>query len=248
MEFERAAPPPPPPSAEATADIESAILKRIAEGLFDDPPRFSSSAAPGALKKNSKETTEIDDRAPEKGLGELYEREYLEEAARRKAAGEAGATGGLSNGNDPALAPEIDDGHGKTRAEARAVAGALFARLDALCHMRHAPDLPGVDDDVDEEALSRAAKVGLAAGDAPALAAEEALPLAASAADARTPAEVWAPEKRHARGARGEKPAGGLALSSSASFTHRSYRVSASRAAADSLSFSLAAAFSCSPL
>jgi U3 small nucleolar RNA-associated protein MPP10 len=160
LDFERAAPPPLPPSAEATADLESLILARVREANWDDPPRPPPPPAPPA-----RAPLELDDRRSAKGLADLYEEEYK--------AVTCGADGAAADGLDPA------------RASARAVARALFARLDALTHARLAPAVGEGD----------AAPAPVPDAGVPALAAEEAAPLAASAAPARAPEEVWAPPR-----------------------------------------------------
>ncbi|BDA50529.1 probable U3 small nucleolar ribonucleoprotein protein MPP10 at C-terminar half [Coccomyxa sp. Obi] len=119
LDFERAVRPPPQPTEEVTASLEDLIRARIADHNFDDVPRV----APPAPEKKTK-TIDLDDKKSGKGLGEIYEEEYVRAAA-----------GGAAT----------QDRDEKVRAEARSLVKALFAKLDALSHFHFAPK-PVIED------------------------------------------------------------------------------------------------------
>ncbi|CAK0787054.1 hypothetical protein CVIRNUC_010270 [Coccomyxa viridis] len=121
LDFERAVRPPPQPTEEVTASIEDLIRKRIADHQFDDVPRI----APAAPEKRRK-TLDLSDQKSEKGLGEIYEAEFVQ--ARAAVTGTA-----------------LEDKEEKVRGEARALTRALFAKLDALSHFQYAPK-PVIED------------------------------------------------------------------------------------------------------
>lgn len=172
LEFERAVPPPPAPTAEGTAGLEEMIRARVVEGRWDDPLRPAPPAPPSLPPP-----PDLDDARPAKGLADLYEEEY-----------KAAATGTARP--DTAAEAAVS----RARAEARAVARSLFARLDALGHAQFAPAPPGSDDEADLEAA--ALRAAPAAADLPALALEEGAPLGAGPVDRRTPGEVFSPPSR----------------------------------------------------
>ncbi|CAL8464926.1 g4461 [Coccomyxa elongata] len=119
LDFERAVRPPPQPTEEVTASLEDLIRARITDHNFDDVPRV----APPAPEKKTK-TIDLDDKKSGKGLGDIYEEEYVRAAA-----------GGAAT----------QDRDEKVRAEARSLVKALFAKLDALSHFHFAPK-PVIED------------------------------------------------------------------------------------------------------
>ncbi|KAK9823286.1 hypothetical protein WJX72_001624 [[Myrmecia] bisecta] len=118
LDFERSVKPPPQPTEEATASLEELIRKRVTDHQFDDPPRM---VAPPTDKR--KTVLELDDKKSAKGLGELYEEEFVQKT-----------TGSVAEDKDE-----------RVRAEARALMKALSAKLDALSHFHYAPK-PVVED------------------------------------------------------------------------------------------------------
>jgi U3 small nucleolar RNA-associated protein MPP10 len=79
MDFEHASAPPPVVTAEATASLEEMIRARCAEARWDDVAR---KAAPGGMGKKRKEVL-LSDEKSKKGLGELYEEDYLKVSPSR---------------------------------------------------------------------------------------------------------------------------------------------------------------------
>ncbi|KAL3145791.1 hypothetical protein ABBQ38_015168 [Trebouxia sp. C0009 RCD-2024] len=114
LDFERQIRPPPQPTEEATASLEDLIRDRIANHMFDDPPRV----LPPEPEK-AKVALEMDDKKSHKGLGELYEEEFV-----------AATTAGASTAVDK---------HDAVRREARVLMKELFGKLDALSHFQYAP-------------------------------------------------------------------------------------------------------------
>lgn len=114
LDFERQIRPPPQPTEEATASLEDLIKDRIANHQFDDPPRV----LPPEPEK-AKVALELDDKKSHKGLGELYEEDFV-----------AATTAGASTAVDKQDA---------VRLEARALMKELFGKLDALSHFQYAP-------------------------------------------------------------------------------------------------------------
>ncbi|KAL3156038.1 hypothetical protein ABBQ32_013026 [Trebouxia sp. C0010 RCD-2024] len=114
LDFERQIRPPPQPTEEATASLEDLIKDRIANHMFDDPPRV----LPPEPEK-ARVALEMDDKKSHKGLGELYEEEFV-------AATTAGASAAV-------------DKHDAVRLEARVLMKELFGKLDALSHFQYAP-------------------------------------------------------------------------------------------------------------
>lgn len=72
LDFETTMKPPPQPTEEGTKDLEELIKKRIADHHFDDVIAFKP-----ATEKKSKTTIELDDVKSSKGLGEIYEEDYI---------------------------------------------------------------------------------------------------------------------------------------------------------------------------
>lgn len=113
LDFERTLQPPPAPTEDSSRALEDLIKGRIAERNFDDVIRVAPPETAVA-----KTALELDDKKNAKGLGELYEEEYLKARA-------------------PTNIVEERDADAKT--EARALLKALFVKLDALSHFHYAP-------------------------------------------------------------------------------------------------------------
>lgn len=113
LDFERTLQPPPAPTEDSTRSLEDLIRGRIAEGNYDDVIRVAPAATATA-----KTALELVDKKSTKGLGELYEEEYLKERA-------------------PTNIVEERDADAKN--EARLLLKGLFTKLDALSHFHYAP-------------------------------------------------------------------------------------------------------------
>lgn len=149
LDFEHGARPAPVITEEVTQSLEDMIRSRIIEGTFDDPqPRAPPvTAAP-------KERMEMDEEKSKKGLGEIYEQEYMENT-------------GLAAAATPAMEA--------LKAEASALFRGLCNRLDALSHFHFAPK-PKIEEmevKVDVPALAMEEVAPLAISDASMLAPEE---------------------------------------------------------------------------
>ena len=125
LDFETTIKPPPQPTEELMADIESMIKKRITEHKFDNVLRL----VPPPLVA-SKRTVELDESRSKKGLGEIYESDFVDK--RDEAGGFESQVGGK-------------DKDAKIRLEAKALFNALVAKLDALSHFHFTPK-PAVEE------------------------------------------------------------------------------------------------------
>lgn len=76
LDFEHNVKPPPVITEEVTASLEDIIQKRILEGNFDDVQK-----APSLPSKAPREMKELDENKSKKGLGEIYEEEYVEKTS-----------------------------------------------------------------------------------------------------------------------------------------------------------------------
>lgn len=163
LEFERASAPPPVVTAETTEALESVILQRIHDRLFDDP--VPCTAAPSAksteqpIKPPRLEDT-VEQTKSKQGLGEIYAQEYLRTAhdvrppcaasvrtsARpRPDAARCGPTYGPIPGAMPDACQLPSATEQKTAAahrEIRALFEALCHRLDALSNLHYTPKAP----------------------------------------------------------------------------------------------------------
>ena len=186
LDFEHAVAPPPVVTEEVTRSLEELIKARVAERRWDDVARKLPPAAP-----RKRAGVELRDEKSKKGLGELYEEEYLKERAAAEAAAKAAAAvAGGAPAAAATAASALADEPQETR-DARALFAALCGKLDALSHFQFAPK-PFV---ADLEVSKR---------DVPALAMEEVAPSIVSAAALRAPEEVYA------GGAGAGKAAGGV--------------------------------------
>ena len=115
VDFEHAMRAAPVITEEVTMDLEQLIVARIKEGRFDDPVKVVEDQ----LAKDGKPMTEeeLDDRKSKKGLGDLYEADYM------KAAGAAGAS----------------DEKEALRGECWHLFRQINAHLDALSHFDFTP-------------------------------------------------------------------------------------------------------------
>uniref|UniRef100_A0A7S0WTX1 U3 small nucleolar ribonucleoprotein protein MPP10 n=1 Tax=Pyramimonas obovata TaxID=1411642 RepID=A0A7S0WTX1_9CHLO len=143
LDFEHVAAPPPVITEEITKSLEQIIIQRIIEQRFDDVVRYTPSDAPAKRKE-----VELDDQKSKKGLGELYEEEFLQ------------ARAGPS---------QADEEETELQAEARALFKALCVRLDALSHFQFAPK-PHVEElniksDVPALTIEEVAPVAMAQAD-----------------------------------------------------------------------------------
>lgn len=149
LDFEHGARPAPVITEEVTQSLEDIIRSRIIEGNFDDPrPKATPvTAAP-------KERIEMDEEKSKKGLGEIYEQEYME-----------------STGLAVAATPAMET----LKAEATILFKNLCNKLDALSHFHFAPK-PVVEEmevKVDVPALAMEEVAPIAVSDASMLAPEE---------------------------------------------------------------------------
>ncbi|CAM8878193.1 unnamed protein product [Rhodiola kirilowii] len=113
LDFERNVRPAPIITEEVTLSLEDMIKKRILEGRFDDVQK-----PPGLPTKAPRERKELDETKSKKGLGEIYEDEYVQKT-------------------NPDAAPICSSD------ELKKEAGMLFKKiclqLDALSHFHFAP-------------------------------------------------------------------------------------------------------------
>ncbi|XP_055827658.1 M phase phosphoprotein 10 isoform X2 [Solanum dulcamara] len=119
LDFEHNVRPAPVITEEVTATLEEMIQKRIIEGRYDDvqkPPSLPSRAP--------RETKELDDNKSKKGLGEIYEEEYVQK------------TGLVST------ALSFSD---EQKKEATMLFKKLCLKLDALSHFHFTPK-PVIED------------------------------------------------------------------------------------------------------
>ncbi|KAL0024355.1 hypothetical protein WJX79_002946 [Trebouxia sp. C0005] len=114
LDFERQIRAPPQATEEATASLEDLIKDRIANQVFDDLPRV----LPPEPEK-AKVALEMDDKKSHKGLGDIYEEEFV-----------AATASGASTAVDKQDA---------VRQEAKNLMKELFGKLDALSHFHYAP-------------------------------------------------------------------------------------------------------------
>ncbi|GBG78326.1 hypothetical protein CBR_g26354 [Chara braunii] len=114
MDFEHARRPPPVITEEVTRSIEDIIKQRIIEHRYDDVQRKAKPVA-----TTPKDVAEVDDSKPQKGLGEVYEEEFM------KATGAHGLT----------KETERD----KLKKESSAIFKDLCLKLDAMSHFHFTP-------------------------------------------------------------------------------------------------------------
>ncbi|GAX81661.1 hypothetical protein CEUSTIGMA_g9089.t1 [Chlamydomonas eustigma] len=112
LDFETTVKAAPQPTEEATADVEAMIKRRVVDHRFDDVIRV----VPPPLETRTR-TLELDDNKSKKGLGELYEDDFVK-----------AAVGGSAADKDE-----------RVRLEAKAIFQALVSKLDALSHFHFAP-------------------------------------------------------------------------------------------------------------
>lgn len=149
LDFEHNARPPPVITEEVTASLEDIIRQRIAEANFDDVQR-----KPSLLSAAPKEQIELDESKSQKGLGEIYEAEFMQ-------------TSGLA----PISVSPADI----IRKEATNLFKSLCVRLDALSHFHFTPK-PVIEDmavHLDVPALAMEEVAPLMVSDAQMLAPEE---------------------------------------------------------------------------
>ncbi|XP_076912241.1 M phase phosphoprotein 10-like [Bidens hawaiensis] len=149
LDWERNAKPPPVITEEVSQSIEELIMKRIAEGHFDDVQKVNRlpSKAPREMK-------ELDENQSKKGLGELYADEYAQK------------TGLVSQ------ALSFSD---EQKKEASLLFKKLCLKLDALSHFHFTPK-PVIEDmsiQTNVPALAMEEIAPLAVSDAAMLAPEE---------------------------------------------------------------------------
>ncbi|XP_008464445.1 M phase phosphoprotein 10 [Cucumis melo] len=149
LDFEHNVRPPPVITEEVTATLEEMIQKRILEGRFDEVQK-----APKRPTKAPREIKELDENKSKKGLGELYEEEYVEKT-------------------NLATAPSSFTDEAKT--EASILFKKLCSKLDALSHYHYAPK-PVIEDmsiSTNVPALAMEEVAPVAVSDAAMLAPEE---------------------------------------------------------------------------
>ncbi|XP_023516481.1 U3 small nucleolar ribonucleoprotein protein MPP10 [Cucurbita pepo subsp. pepo] len=149
LDFEHNVRPPPVITEEVTATLEEMIKKRILEGRFDEVQK-----APKRPTKAPREIKDLDENKSKKGLGELYEEEYVEKT-------------------NLATAPSTFTDEAKN--EASLLFKKLCSKLDALSHYHYAPK-PVIEDmsiSVNVPALAMEEVAPVAVSDAAMLAPEE---------------------------------------------------------------------------
>ncbi|KGN63490.1 U3 small nucleolar ribonucleoprotein protein MPP10 [Cucumis sativus] len=149
LDFEHNVRPPPVITEEVTATLEEMIQKRILEGRFDEVQK-----APKRPTKAPREIKELDENKSKKGLGELYEEEYVEKT------------------NLATAPPSFTD---EAKTEASILFKKLCSKLDALSHYHYAPK-PVIEDmsiSTNVPALAMEEVAPVAVSDAAMLAPEE---------------------------------------------------------------------------
>ncbi|XP_038880072.1 U3 small nucleolar ribonucleoprotein protein MPP10 isoform X2 [Benincasa hispida] len=149
LDFEHNVRPPPVITEEVTATLEEMIQKRILEGRFDEVQK-----APKQPTKAPREIKDLDENKSKKGLGEIYEEEYVEKTNLANA---------QSSFTDEA------------KKEASILFKKLCSKLDALSHYHYAPK-PVIEDmsiSVNVPALAMEEVAPVAVSDAAMLAPEE---------------------------------------------------------------------------
>lgn len=149
LDFEHNVRPPPVITEEVTATLEEMIQKRILEGRFDEVQK-----APKRPTKAPREIKDLDENKSKKGLGEIYEEEYVEKT-------------------NLATAPSSFTDEAKQ--EASLLFKKLCSKLDALSHYHYAPK-PVIEDmsiSVNVPALAMEEVAPVAVSDAAMLAPEE---------------------------------------------------------------------------
>uniref|UniRef100_A0A7N0VN40 U3 small nucleolar ribonucleoprotein protein MPP10 n=1 Tax=Kalanchoe fedtschenkoi TaxID=63787 RepID=A0A7N0VN40_KALFE len=119
LDFERNVRPAPVITEEVTVSIEDMIKKRILEGRFDDVQK-----PPGLPTKAPRERKELDETKSKKGLGEIYEDEYVQK----------------TNPDAPLITFSDEQ-----KKEASMIFKTLCVKLDALSHFHFAPK-PVIED------------------------------------------------------------------------------------------------------
>lgn len=161
LDYEHTQLPAPEITEEHTRTIEDAIKERIKERRFDDVIRIRPEDARAPTGSTSNKV-DLDPEKSSKGLGQIYEEEYVRQAA------------GTS------FAPR-EEAESKLHSEARQVFSELCAKLDAMSHLHHHSPAPGrASKGLTEEPRK----------DEPALKSEDALPYFASKESAQTPEEA----------------------------------------------------------
>uniref|UniRef100_A0A3Q7FQE2 Uncharacterized protein n=1 Tax=Solanum lycopersicum TaxID=4081 RepID=A0A3Q7FQE2_SOLLC len=149
LDFEHNVRPAPVITEEVTATLEEIIQKRIIEGRFDDVQK-----RPSLPSRAPRETKELDDNKSKKGLGEIYEEEYVQK------------TGLVST------ALSFSD---EQKKEATMLFKKLCLKLDALSHFHFTPK-PVIEDmsiQANVPALAMEEIAPMAVSDAAMLAPEE---------------------------------------------------------------------------
>ncbi|KAG5618155.1 hypothetical protein H5410_017979 [Solanum commersonii] len=149
LDFEHNVRPAPVITEEVTATLEEIIQKRIIEGRFDDVQK-----RPSLPSRAPRETKELDDNKSKKGLGEIYEEEYVQK------------TGLVST------ALSFSD---EQKKEATMLFKNLCLKLDALSHFHFTPK-PVIEDmsiQANVPALAMEEIAPMAVSDAAMLAPEE---------------------------------------------------------------------------
>ncbi|CAK9330293.1 unnamed protein product [Citrullus colocynthis] len=149
LDFEHNVRPPPVITEEVTATLEEMIQKRILEGRFDEVQK-----APKRPTKAPREIKDLDENKSKKGLGEIYEEEYVEKT-------------------NLATAPSSFTDEAKQ--EASILFKKLCSKLDALSHYHYArkPVIEDMSISVNVPALAMEEVAPVAVSDAAMLAPEE---------------------------------------------------------------------------
>ena len=163
LEYDHAHIPAPEPSEEQTKSLEDLIKRRINDNEFDDVIRIPPQDEQRQSK--SRNQVELDPEQSQKGLGEVYEEEYMR------------------NSSGTFFAPR-QDAERQLHDEARSVFKLLCAKLDAMSHLHVSPAAAGKSADTIESGKRNDTNE-------PALHAEEALPTMASAEARVTPEETY---------------------------------------------------------
>lgn len=170
LEYEHADKPAPEITEEQTKSLEELIRRRIRDQQFDDIvrilPRDEQKKQEEQQHKRGGTQIELNPQPSKKGLGQVYEEDYMRQAL------------GTS------FAPR-EDAEQQLHDEARSVFKQLCSKLDAMSHLNVSSAAAGKTADMGESTGA------FGSADEPALQSEEALPTMASSESKVTPEEAY---------------------------------------------------------
>lgn len=163
---------------ETTESVEELIRQRIFDRLYDDVVSILPVEYEEAKRKKKKDAPEVSQEKAGEGLGDLYAREFVEQ--REKVSKAADAAGLVKKDEDPAETVE--------QVEVNKLYKRLCIKLDSLASLHFTPSTPKASEEMEVKP------------NAPALAAEEAIPEAVSDGALLAPREVHVADKKELQG------------------------------------------------